>query len=323
MAARHATPASSGDGEVQTLAETLVWEILNAAGLPSRAALEALVRLVLGKATMGLARIGVTFERLAASEGFPSACAWALTNWCSRVRGRGTELVAREGPLLVVSNHAGAYDSLAIASLLERRDLRIIASDISFLKHLPQARSSFIFVTQKVNERMLGLRAAVRHLSAGGAVLLFGTGLVDPDPEVYDGAELELENWSGSIDAILRRVPGCLVSASIVSGILSRRWARHPLTMLRSVGWQRRRLAEFGQVIEQLVRPGRHLVAPNVSFSPSVPAAQLREEGGTGRWAPAVIARGRALLDEHMAWVRGSFADSTLAGPDSVIAVGH
>lgn len=300
------------------MAETLVGEILNAAGLPSLAPLESLVRLIFGRATMGLARIGVTFERLAANEGFPSACSWALTNWCSHVRGRGIELVAREGPLLVVSNHAGAYDSLAIAALLDRRDLRIIASDISFLKRLPYTRSSFIFVSPDVNERMLGLRTAVRHLSAGGAILLFGTGLVDPDPEAYhDGAEREVEKWSGSIDAILRRVPECKVSESIVSGILSRRWARHPLTMIQPAGWQRRRLAEFGQVIEQLLRPGRHFVSPNVSFSPSLPAAKLNEESSTGRFAPAVIARGRALLMEHMAWVRQSIAAS-----DSVIGLG-
>ncbi len=56
---------------------------------------------------------------------------------------------------------------------------------------------------------MAAARSGIRHLQNGGALLLFGTGLIDPDPAVYPGAEKEIENWSPSIDLFLRHVPEC------------------------------------------------------------------------------------------------------------------
>ncbi len=50
----------------------------------------------------------------------------------------------QSGPLLVISNHAGAYDSVVIASLLGRNDLKFIGSDVAFLKNLPNTDSTFL-----------------------------------------------------------------------------------------------------------------------------------------------------------------------------------
>jgi hypothetical protein len=226
-----------------------------------------------------------------------------LTNWCHDITARGSESVPQTGPLLVISNHAGAYDSVVIAARLGRNDLKFIGSNVAFLKNLPNTSEHFLFVSEDdAYNRMAAARSGIRHLQAGGALLLFGTGLIDPDPAVYPGAEKEIENWSSSIDLFLRQVPDANVVVTIVSGIVSPRWARHPVTWLKRIDWQKRRLAEFGQVLQQLFFPGRLYVSPRLSFAPPVPVAQLQRESGTNRVLPAVIARGKALLAGHIAW---------------------
>jgi hypothetical protein len=291
------------DAVIQSLSETLIDEIINAVGLRKTAITQRIFDLLFHKAAGRLAEIGVTFDRLIDRDGFPSACAWALTNWCRDITARGSESVPQTGPLLVISNHAGAYDSVVIASLLGRNDLKFIASDVAFLKNLPNTSEHFLFVSEDdAYNRMAAARSGIRHLQAGGALLLFGTGLIDPDPAVYPGAEKEIENWSSSIDLFLRQVPDANVVVTIVSGIVSPRWARHPVTWLKRIDWQKRRLAEFGQVLQQLFFPGRLYVSPRLSFAPPVPVAQLQRESGTNRVLPAVIARGKTLLAGHIAW---------------------
>jgi len=291
------------DAVIQSLSDTLIDEIINAVGLPKTAWTQRTFNLLFHKAAGRLAEIGVTFDRLIEREGFPSACAWALTNWCRDITARGSESVPQSGPLLAISNHAGAYDSVVIASLLGRNDLKFIASDVAFLKNLPSTSEHFFYVSaDDAYNRMAAARSGIRHLQEGGALLLFGTGLIDPDPAVYLGAEKEIENWSASIDLFLRQVPEANVLVTIVSGIVSPRWARHPVTWLKRIDWQKRRLAEFGQVLEQLFMPGRLYVSPRVSFAPPVPVPELRLESGGNRVLPAIIRRGKALLAEHIVW---------------------
>ena len=215
---------------------------------------------------------------------------------------RGAETIPSEGPLLIIANHCGAYDFLVIPSQLCRADIRIISSDIPFLKHLPNASKHLFFLTDATQDRMMAARGALRYLQSSGSLLLFGTGLIDPDPAVYAGAGKSIEDWSPSIDLFLRQAPETQVVVAICSGIVSSRWAHHPMTHLRRIDWQKRRLAEFGQVLQQLFLPGKLYVTPRVSFAPPVSLEELRRERGEERVLPAVIAAGKALLVEHMQW---------------------
>jgi hypothetical protein len=293
------------DAEIQSLSDTLINEIINAVGLPKTAGWHRIFDPLFQKAARQLAGIGVTFDRLIEREGFPSACAWALTHWCRDITARGIENIPKIGPLLVVSNHAGAYDSVVIASLLDRNDLKIIASDVAFLKNLPSTNQHFFYVSKdNPYHSMSAVRSGMRHLQEGGALLLFGTGLVDPDPAVYPGAEKEIEHWSPSIELFLRNIPDANLVATIVSGILSPRWAHHPITWLKRIDWQKRRLAEFGQVIQQLFFPGRLYISPQVSFAAPVTVTELHRQSGTDRVLPAILTRAKDLLAEHLAWTQ-------------------
>ncbi len=301
----HIATMIQGDPAIQVLRGTLVKEIINAVGLPNTGSVQRIFGRLFQKATTRLATIGITFDRLIPSDGFAKACEWALTNWCRNIQARGKEAIPQDGPLLAISNHAGAYDSVVIASLLGRDDLKFIASDVAFLKNLPNTNQHFIYVSDDNDyARVAAARAGLRHLKNGGALLLFGTGLIDPDPAVYPDAEKNLESWSPSIDLFLRQVPEVKVLVTIVSGIVSPKWAHHPITWLKRIDWQKRRLAEFGQVIQQLLLPGQLYVTPHVSFAHPASVTELHNESQDGHLLPAVIGRGKMLLAEHLAWIQ-------------------
>jgi hypothetical protein len=285
---------------IRALSNTLIYEILNAVGLPKTPTLNRLFRPLFGRAVDRLAAIGVAADRMIASHGFPAAAAWMASHWVGAVETRGRETIPPEGPLLVISNHPGAYDILAVPACLGRQDIHIISSDIPFLKNLPNASQHLIFLTQKLHDRMAAAREGIRCLQSGAALLLFGTGLIDPDPAVYPGAERRIEGWSSSIDLFLRQVPQAQVLISIISGVITPHWAHHPLTRLRRVDWHRQRLAEFGQILQQLFQPGRLYVNPRLSFTPPASVEMLRQEAKGDRLLSVIIERGKAALTDHL-----------------------
>jgi hypothetical protein len=292
------------DPEIQALSRYLIDEISMAFGLQKTARTRRALSFLLGKVTDRLASICVLTDRRIAAQGFPAATGWMASHWVREVRTRGAGKVPAVGPLLVVSNHVGAYDIVVVPSQINRRDIKIIASDTPFFKSLPNASLHMIYANNDPGERMAAARQGIAHLRQGGALLLFGTGLIDPDPAVYPHAETEIGSWSASIDLFLRQVPEAQVVVTILSGIVQPKWAHSPLTRLMKVDWQKRRVAEYGQVISQLLFPRKADIFPSMSIAAPVSVEQLRSESDSGRLLPAVVRRGKALLAEHMDWIK-------------------
>ena len=284
------------DTRIETLTDTLLDEIVNAAGLRKTLAARRTFGLLFRRAADRLSAIGLAADRMIRTDGFPAACRWMMSHWVGNVTTRGAENIPPEGPLLVVSNHVGAYDILVAPSQLNRPDLKIISSDIKYLKNLPHACEHLIFLTDEPHDRMAATRAGIRQLKEGGSLLLFGSGRIDPDPALSAEAEKHLENWSPSIDLFLRMAPQAKVVLSIASGFLTSRWMNHPLTRLRRVDWEKRRIAEFGQVLQQLFFPGTIYVSPSVSFAPPITAEELGENP-----RQKLIEQARRLLADHLA----------------------
>jgi hypothetical protein len=208
---------------------------------------------------------------------FPKASEWALTHWCSRVTAGNTQDMPAEGPLLIVCNHPGTYDALIIFSQVGRRDIRWISTEIPFLDNLPHTLDHVIFASRSnAHKRMAAMRRGIRHLQAGGTLLYIGSGQIDPAPAVYPNAAKNIEEWLGGIDFFFRHVPGLRAMPTIVSGVVSPKWARSAITWLRRKDVDKRRLAEFGQVIKQMLFPGRLMFTPYVSFAPPVTVETLR-----------------------------------------------
>lgn len=291
------------DTETVALSRSLVVELAGSIGFRNSPLANRIIWPLFRPVTDRLARIGLTFDRNVVQFGFSSAMKLTLENFVTSVTARGTQDFPSEGPLLVVSNHPGTYDSLIVSSQLQRDDLRFISGDIPFLRSLPHAHEHFFCISDDLNDRMVAIRKAIRHLKDGGAVLIYGFGHIEPDPAVYEDVITHFDHWSPSIDLFLKAVPEARLLLSIVSHVVSPKWRNSLLYRLRPDPLDRRRLVEFGQVISQLLFPHRLMLSPFISFARPVGVDELRRESSSARFLPVIIRRAKALLAEHMDWV--------------------
>ena len=234
-----------------------------------------------------------------AKMGIPEAAKRLLPRFVKEINVCGVENIPREGPLVIASNHPGAYDSVAIISSLPRNDLKIVVSDIPFLRNLPALGRHMIYTISGVHGRMTALRSMIRQVQEGGAVLIFPSGLVDPDPAVLPGAYQELGAWSPSLELVMRKVPEVKILVTIVSGVLAPACLRNPLTRFPKVDWQKRKLAEFLQVMQQLVFTRSFGLTPKISFAQPFTAKELLDNGDSSDILQLIISQARQLLAVH------------------------
>ena len=291
------------DKEMIALSRSLVVELAGSIGLRYSPLANRIIWPLFRPVTDRLAHIGLTFDQNMLQTGFSEAMGFALEDFASSVTARGTEEFPPEGPLLVVSNHPGTYDSLVIASQLQRDDLNFISGDIPFLRSLPQANQHFFCISDEDNGRTVAARKAIRHLKSGGAMLLYGFGQIDPDPSVYNDAASHLDRWSRSIELFVKTVPEARILLTIVSHVVSPKYRSSILYRLRSDPVDRRRLVEFGQIIFQLLFPRQLRTSPYISFARPVGVEELRRESNSARILPVIIRRAKTLLADHMDWV--------------------
>lgn len=292
---------SENDPLVRKLSASLMNEVVGAVGLPKNNLTRAIMWRIVGRPASHLAKIGVTFDRLIAEKGLPAACEWSLTHFCNPARITFMGEIPQRGPLLLAATHPGAYDTLEYTAALKRKDVRWVATEIPFLRLLPHASSHIIYVDRAdMSSRSSALRQITRHLKAGGAVVYFASGHRDPDPAVFPGSEKNIDNWLNVYELLFRYVPELKVQPVIASGVVSERWARHLITRLRRKQVDKHRLAEFGQVISQLLQPGKLMITPAVTFGRAVSREDLLS-GKTGANLHAgIIALGKELLLSHV-----------------------
>ena len=285
--------------DVRALRETLQAEVWELIGLQPGAPLRSILGPIIWAPTQRFAKIGARFDRDVAEFGLVEAAQRIAHRFMRRLEVSGSHWVPADGPLLIACNHAGTWDGVAIASSARREDLKIIVSGLPFLRLLPNAGKHFIYLPRTgTGERMTVLRKGIRHLRDGGALLIFPRGKVEPDPQVLPGAAQSLEKWSHSLGLIVRSVPDLSVIPAIISGMLSARTIRSPLTGLAKDPKDRQLVAEFVQVIQQIFMPSLTQLATRLTFGRPVQfeagqrdAAALTEQ---------VIRAARDLLDQHL-----------------------
>src|SRR5512143_1696988 len=187
-------------------------------------------------------------DRRVALNGVVSAAQWLLTQIVTGVDARGTDNIPPSGPVLVASNHPGAYDTIALIASIGRDDLKIIASGVPFARSLIATSPHLIYVNPDnlgAPDRMVAIRSGIRHLQDGGALLIYPSGIVDPDPDMAPGLAESIGTWSGSLDVFLRRAPQTCVVPVIVSSVLSPHYYDNPLVKMPKTDWEKRKLAEM------------------------------------------------------------------------------
>lgn len=159
-----------------------------------------------------LAELDGSVERL----GLPAAASAALESFGVSLRVSGTPPTT--GPCLILANHPGAYDALALMTALGRRDLAILAADRSFLRALGRLSRHFVFVADGVASRAGALRRALSTLRGGGAVLHFPAGRIEPDAEFEPVQQRWLEPWQPGVSTLVSacsRTAGAVVFAGV------------------------------------------------------------------------------------------------------------
>jgi hypothetical protein len=222
-----------------------------------------------------------------------------LPEFSLNVTAYDSENIPATGPLLLVANHPGAYDSVVITASIPRKDLKIVVSDVRVAHALRSASQYFVFVPLEApfsRGRMVALRSMIEHLQNGGSLLIFPRGEVEPDPAVAPGAYEDIANWSPSLKIMLCKVPQALLQVVIASHMVLPQFSNSPITHIRRNPPQRQKLAEFAQVLQQLVFPKSINTNVRLSFAPPVSASSLMQ----GDVMPAVIQIARQALAEHI-----------------------
>jgi hypothetical protein len=293
-------PPASDPHAVPAYRARLIDEIVRAVGLdPSgfgRRILGPLFRIPAGR----FARVIARADEAIRSSGLPGGASSVLHDLGLEPVVWGAGQVPVEGPLIVASNHPGAYDSLALMASIPRPDLKVVISDVGLSRTFEAGSKHFIFALKTAAGRAKAMRESLRHLEAGGALLIYPHTEVEPDPETSPGAAEALGEWSRSLELMVRRVPATRLQVAIASGILLPRFIRSPLVRVRRDPAKRQKMAEFLQVSWQMVFPRRVRPRIHLSFAAPAGAGELAAEG----IMPAVLRISRRLLESHLAAVR-------------------
>jgi hypothetical protein len=241
-----------------------------------------------------LARQVAEYDRIVGESGLPAGGLWALERMARRSEFRGVERVPQEGPLLLVSNHPGLADAVALFAAVPRGDLRVVAARRAFLDELPNTSRCLITLPEGAGGRLGVVREAARHLRGGGAVLTFPGGKIEPDPALLlPGAVESLRDWSASIDLFARLAPNLIFVPAVVSGVVSPASLRVPLTRLRRERRDREWLAATLQMLVPALRRGADV---RVEFGRPVTVGEA-----SGAVGEAMLAEARRIMLEHAA----------------------
>jgi len=254
----------------------LIDEIFKALGARADSLLRAWLGPFFTPLVAGFARQAADFDANVARLGFQKSAQDWLQKWIPGLQLVGEQHLPSQGSLLIAANHPGTFDGLSIAAAVPRQDLKIIAAANPFFRALPNTRDYFVYATRDAYVRMATLRSALRHLQSGGALLIFPSGRLDPDPLHFKAAARQaLEHWSASLNFLLKKAPLARLTLAINSGFVAAEYLQNPFVRIRSSDEGRQKLAETLQVIHQVVFNHRISSRPSVIFSEPIPAAQF------------------------------------------------
>jgi hypothetical protein len=199
-----------------------------------------------------------------------------------------TAPVPARGPLLVVANHPGLYDALALFAAIAREDLSVVAAERPLFRALPNLQQRLLAIEPGLGAAVV-LRRAVTHLEEGAALLHFPAGRIEPDPRMAAPGEPLLCDWRAGVDTLVRGAerarPDLRVVPVAVSGVLSGRARALAGALARRKG-----LTDAIVPLLQLTFPGFGDVDVRVHVGPIFSAAELVHGRPSDVLRPALLA---------------------------------
>ena len=290
---------------ISSIQSAITDEIFFTLGVKRRGFLRQTLGWLFALPTQRFAHYMAAVDGALAEGGPPAGCRVMMDALNVDIQSKGREYIPTTGPAMLLANHPGAYDSMAIGSLVPRKDLKVIATGTRLYSVMPNLRPNVFFVSDKPEENMVTLRNAIDHIRQGGILLQFGSGKVEPDPATNPVGDEVFAKWSPSLEIILRKVPEMLVVPTITSGVLLERFRDSPITRLRKNDMDRRRLGEFIQILQQLAFPKSVEGRARISFGKPFQLADLEAVSKGRRVMSAAIGRVKETLADHLEWITG------------------
>jgi hypothetical protein len=150
--------------EIQTLTETIIYELARAFDLPPTDGQCAGYESFRQSRTLA-AEAGMSLDRAVAEGGVLGGARSILPRLVKSHEARGKENIPAAGPLVIASNHPASIDSIVISAYVNRPDYKIIVGDIPFFKYLPHVSQHAIYAPNENNVmgRMRVVRESIRH----------------------------------------------------------------------------------------------------------------------------------------------------------------
>lgn len=159
----------------------------------------------------------------------------------------GTGIVPTTGGTLVLGNHPGLGDAIALLSTLDRDDVLIVGHDRPFFRLLPELFARIIPVPDEPRRRITVISAILDALEEGKLVLLYPAGVIEPDPlgPRRDGAVVG--EWTEAVGNLIcrarRRNQSFTIIEAMVAGVYGERSGRSRWVNAAATAQQRDRRA--------------------------------------------------------------------------------
>lgn len=171
----------------------------------------AVLKTVLAPAVLaGSLRLSVQLYRLdnrVRTQGFRNALIWILHRYYapSHAPSPVPESV-QLGPLLILCNHPGLGDFLALLEMLQRSDIRVIVKQRELLADKRHLLAHCIVMNDSMSSKAQALKEGIRHLQQGGTLVVFPAGEIEDEPGSKPKADnASLKPWIPVADSIARR----------------------------------------------------------------------------------------------------------------------
>ena len=278
--------------QFNTLTQINIDDFLSAWGLKRFGFARGLVR----PAAETFAREMMIFDDAVGDGGLRLGGTTLIRRYTGGLQVAGAENIPREGATLILSNHPGLTDTVALFASIPRNDLKIIALDRPFLRALPHTSQKLFYLPDEPTHRAGVTRAVANFLKHGGAAVTFPAGEIEPDPVIQTGAIESLALWSESIGLFARLLPQLKIVVAIVGAVLLEEAQRNPLTKLRRSKKDRELL---GAAMQIFWRPYQRNIV-RVAFAPPLLASDLLKANSSPAAVTKAVTHSAKQLIEAM-----------------------